>query len=44
MQGMDIKFKAKNLIDGDVIWKEGDNITKKYKAGRSLELSLSYKY
>lgn len=44
MEGMDVKFKAANLINGEVLWKEGDNITKKYKIGRSYELSLSYKY
>ncbi|MBA3025362.1 MAG: hypothetical protein FP820_03020 [Sulfurimonas sp.] len=44
MEGMDVKFKARNITDGEVVWEEGDNITKRYKIGRSYELSLSYKY
>jgi len=44
MDGMDMRFKARNLIDGDIVWVEGDNMTKRYKAGRSFEISVSYKY
>ncbi|MGB3961013.1 MAG: TonB-dependent receptor, partial [Sulfurimonas sp.] len=44
MDGMDVKLKAANLLNGEVQWMEGDNITKRYKIGRSYELSLSYKY
>ena len=44
MDGLDMRFKARNLIDGDIVWVEGDNVTKRYKAGRSYEISLSYKY
>ena len=44
MDGMDMRFKARNLLDGEIIWVEGDNVTKRYKAGRSFELSISYKY
>ncbi|MDD2790206.1 MAG: carboxypeptidase-like regulatory domain-containing protein [Sulfurimonas sp.] len=44
LEGMDVKFKAGNLLNGEVTWMEGDNITKRYKPGRSYELSLSYKY
>lgn len=43
-EGLDMKFKARNLLDGEVIWTEGENITKRYKAGRYYEVSLSYKY
>jgi outer membrane receptor protein involved in Fe transport len=43
-EGLDMKFKARNLLDGEVIWTEGDNVTKRYKAGRYYEVSLSYKY
>ena len=45
--GVDIKFKARNLINGDVKWYLGDDenrLTKSYKLGRSYEVSLSYKY
>lgn len=44
MEGLDMRFKARNLINGDIIWEEGKNVTKRYKAGRSYEISLSYKY
>ncbi len=44
MDGMDMQFKARNLIDGDIVWTEGDNVVKRYKVGRAYELSLSYKF
>ncbi|MEA3521581.1 MAG: carboxypeptidase-like regulatory domain-containing protein [Campylobacterota bacterium] len=44
MDGLDMKFKAKNLIDGEVVWTEGDNVTKRYHIGRYYEVALSYKY
>ena len=44
MEGLDAKFKVRNLLDGETVWEEGDNTTKRYRSGRSFELSLSYKY
>jgi len=45
--GVDFKFKARNLMDSEVKWYLGEDesrLTKSYKLGRSYEVSLSYKY
>lgn len=45
--GMDLKFKARNLLDDEVKWYLGDDtsrLTKSFKLGRSFEIALSYKY
>lgn len=44
VENLDIQFKARNLLDGEIEWTEGENVTKKYKLGRKFEIKLSYKY
>jgi hypothetical protein len=39
-----LTFKARNLLNDEIIWKEGANVTKRYKAGRFFDIGLSYKY
>ncbi|WP_345975011.1 TonB-dependent receptor [Sulfurimonas sp. HSL3-7] len=41
---MAMTFKLKNILDDETIWKQGDNVTLKYKTGRSVSLSLSAKF
>ncbi len=41
---MALKLKARNLLDGEIIWKEGENVTKRYQLGRTIEVSMSFKY
>jgi len=41
---VDIKLKARNLLDGETVWEEGTNVVKEYKIGQSYEISMSYKY
>lgn len=42
--GMELKSKLGNLLDDETIWKQGDNITKQFKQGRTFSFSASYKY
>ncbi|MCJ7765487.1 MAG: TonB-dependent receptor [Thiovulaceae bacterium] len=41
---MAFTFKLKNILDGETIWKQGENVTLKYKTGRSISMSLSAKF
>ena len=41
---MDLKFKARNLLNDEIVWEEGSNVTKRYTVGRSFELAMSYRY
>lgn len=41
---MDVRFKARNLLDDEIVWEEGNNVTKRYTVGRSFEISMSYRY
>ena len=40
----DVKVKAGNILDGETEWKEGDNITRSYKKGRTLSMKISAKF
>ncbi len=44
--GYDFDFKVKigNILDGETVWKEGDNITRRYKKGRTLSMKVSAKF
>lgn len=44
--GKDIKvgFKAKNILDAETVWKQGDRVTKRFKKGRRYSLGFSYKF
>ncbi len=42
--GLDMKFKARNLLNEEIVWEEDNKVTKSYKLGRSYEIALSYKY
>ena len=37
----DLIFKLRNILDGKTTWVQGNNITLKYKTGRSFSLSFS---
>jgi len=43
-ENMDMQLKVRNLLNGEIEWVEGSNITKRYKLGRKFEVKLSYKY
>ena len=36
--------KLGNILDEETVWKQGDNITKSFRKGRTFSLKLSYKY
>jgi len=38
------KFKAGNLLDDEIIWKQGDMITKEFKTGTTFDFSASYQF
>jgi len=40
----DLKVKAGNILDGETEWKEGDNVTRSYKKGRTLSMKISAKF
>ncbi len=40
----DVKIKAGNILDEEVIWKQGEGITRKFKKGRTLDLKISAKF
>ncbi|MEA3228807.1 MAG: carboxypeptidase-like regulatory domain-containing protein [Campylobacterota bacterium] len=43
--GIDAKFKLGNIIDEETLWKQGsDNITNKFKKGRTFSFGIGYKY
>lgn len=44
--GYDFEFKVKagNILDGETKWKEGENITRSYKKGRTLSAKISAKF
>ena len=37
---MEVEFKAKNLLDGDVLWRQGGLLYERYNIGTSYSLSL----
>lgn len=39
-----LKFKAGNILNDQIIWKQGDRITKEFKTGTTFDFSASYKY
>lgn len=39
-----LKFKAGNLLDDEIVWTQGDRITKQFKTGTTFDFSVSYKY
>jgi TonB-dependent receptor len=41
---MAFTFKLKNILDGETIWKQGENTTLSYKTGRSVSMALSAKF
>ncbi|WP_331862475.1 hypothetical protein [Sulfurovum sp.] len=38
------KFKAGNLLDDKIIWKQGDMITKEFQTGTTFDFSASYQF
>lgn len=44
MEGVDMKFKARNLLNEEIVWTEDSRVTKQYKLGRSYEIGVSYRY
>ncbi len=38
------RVKAGNLLDEEVVWRQGDGITRKFKNGRTLSLKVSAKF
>jgi len=40
----ELKFKVGNILDDEVIWKEGDGITREFKMGPTFDISATYKY
>ncbi|MEA2110776.1 MAG: carboxypeptidase-like regulatory domain-containing protein [Campylobacterota bacterium] len=43
-ENLKLTFKIRNILDDEIVWKEGENITKRYKVGRFFDVGLSYKY
>ncbi len=41
---MAFTFKIKNILNDETLWKQGDNVTLKYKTGRSYSASISAKF
>ncbi|MEN8146898.1 MAG: TonB-dependent receptor [Campylobacterota bacterium] len=37
-------FKIKNILDSETVWKQGDNVTFRYKTGQSYSLSLNARF
>jgi hypothetical protein len=44
IDGLSIKLKIANMLDDDVIWKQGPKVVYEYKKGISGSLSASYKF
>ena len=42
--GIKVTFKAKNLLDSETVWKQGDLDTKRFKTGMAFSLSGAYKF
>ncbi|MEA2091446.1 MAG: hypothetical protein U9O83_03650, partial [Campylobacterota bacterium] len=42
--GVSFRLKLKNLLDQETLWKQGNNITNRFKTGREYSATLSYKY
>jgi outer membrane receptor protein involved in Fe transport len=40
----ELKFKVGNILDDEVVWKEGDRITREFKMGPTFDISATYKY
>ena len=39
-----LTFKLRNILDSETTWVQGNNVTLKYKTGRSFSLSISSKF
>ena len=42
--GLSFRVKIGNILNDETIWKQGDNITRKFKTDREYSFSLTYKY
>lgn len=42
--GYQLSFKASNLLNDEVVFKQGENVTSRYKPGRFYTISFSMKY
>ncbi|MEA2029490.1 MAG: hypothetical protein U9N49_11015, partial [Campylobacterota bacterium] len=42
--GLALKLKFGNIIDDEIIWKQGENVSKRFKKGRNISFGISYKY
>jgi hypothetical protein len=40
----ELKMKIGNILDDEIIWKEGDGITRLYKTGPTVDLKISSKF
>jgi len=40
----ELKFKVGNILDDEVVWKEGDGITREFNTGPTFDVSASYRY
>jgi len=40
----EVRVKAGNLLNEEVIWKQGDGVTRKFKTGRTLGMKVSAKF
>jgi outer membrane receptor protein involved in Fe transport len=40
----ELKVKVGNILDDEVIWKEGDGVTRSYQDGRTVDLEISAKF
>ncbi len=41
---LELKFKVGNILDDEVVWKEGDGVTRSYKTGPTADLKISAKF
>ena len=41
---LELKVKIGNILDDEVVWKEGDKVTRSYQDGRDFSIKISSKF
>lgn len=44
LNNLEMKIKIGNILDDETIWKQGSNVTQKFKTGQTVSVSLSSKF
>ena len=44
VDNLNLKFKLGNILDDETVWKQGSNVTKRFKTGQTFSIGISSKF